>query len=242
MTYKAVLVEDEPDAVEMLQAQLAYVEPEVKMVQSFMDAREALRYKDWENIDILFVDVNMSHLSGFEFLEMLGPVRAKIIFTTAHDEYAIRALKAGACDYLLKPVSFNELSQAIQKVDRSRTVERHSTANPLAERICIPILHGFRMIELSDIICIESSGNYTNIQLHSDPNRLMVSRTLKVYEEYLPPTAFLRVNQSAIVNLSYVKTFERTGGNIITLSNGKQFTLSTKYKSRFLDMIDQFKV
>jgi len=241
MVFHAIIVDDEPDAIDMLQTMIEYTPYDVVIDACFTDSRKALTYDGWDEAHLLFLDVHMPFISGVELLEQLGPIRARTIFTTAHEKYAIQALKLGACDYLQKPVELAELSEALKRATQQLTPK--STQKPrMTDHVCVPTSQGFRVLELADLLYLEASGNYTYLQLKSEEKKLIVSRTLKVFEDHFANSLFARINQSVIVNLHYLQTYERGNGGIVTLINGEHFTVSSKYKRAFLQLLESIRV
>jgi len=241
MIINALIVDDEPDAVDMLTAMAQYTSFELEFNACFTDPREALKYEQWDDIDLLFLDVQMPFISGIDLLQQLGAIKAKTIFTTAYDAYALQALKLGACDYLLKPVTLTELTEALKKATAD-LITPPKEEGIMKGHICVPTSHGFRILDLKDIIFLEASGNYTYIQLASEQKPLIVSRTLKVFDDYFTNSFLVRISQSSIINLYYLKTFERNSGGVATLANGKQLTVSSKYKPIFLKCLESIRV
>lgn len=229
---KAIIVDDEEDAIKFLKAQLSRADIQVDIQATFTLPSKALAFDGWEGIDVLFIDMEMPEMNGFRFLDALGPIKPQIVFTTAHEEYAIGAIKRGALDYLLKPVSLAELNSALQLV--SKESKNGDPDKPAFDRLCVPTQQGFEIIDLSKLIWLESSSNYTYLHIQGINQPFLISKTLGSFAKKLSDAQFARVNQSNIVNLTMVRTYDKRNGSSIFLENGKEFNVSPVYKERFL--------
>ena len=238
-TISAVIIDDEQDAISFLKAQLARTREELR-IAAFTDPVAALEFPGWRQQDLLFLDVEMPAMNGFELLDQLGVFQLQVVFTTAFEHYAIDALKRGAVDYLLKPVKLPELHQAIESIEEKLI---RDTVDPIAlERICVPTSNGFELIELSKLLWLQSSNNYTYLHVLDQSKPLLISRPLRAFERKLQNSHFMRVNQSVIVNLHYVRSFDKRNGGSVFLDNNKEFTLGQTYRNRFITSFSLLKV
>ncbi|HEX5624455.1 MAG TPA: LytTR family DNA-binding domain-containing protein, partial [Saprospiraceae bacterium] len=194
-----------------------------------------------ETPDILFLDVEMPYMSGFDFLHALGPVTASVIFTTAYDTYAIQAFKVNAVDYLLKPIDPGDLKEAIEKAMKITDQERvesmykaliHNLQNG-SKRIALSHQNGYDLVDIHDILWLEASVNYTTIHLKSG-TRITIAKTLKVFEDYLDPSQFFRISRSAIVNLSCIVKFQKHNALHITLVDKSVLPVSETRKDELM--------
>lgn len=231
---KAVIIDDESRAIAMLSALLERSSESIEICASFQDPRQALEFKEWHNINVLFIDVRMPFMNAFEFLESLGPIPASIIFTTAYEEHAMAALKMGAEDYLLKPVQQSELNKVLTRIaNELRKREASKSKHPIS-KICIPNSDGFQVLELERLVWLEGSNNYTYMHLQDDSKPILISRTLMSFEKKLRNTTFIRINKSVIVNADFIDVFSKRNGNSAILKSGKEFSISPVYRERFI--------
>ena len=204
-------------------------------------------------IDLIFLDIAMPVENGFELIPAAQTANASVIFTTAYDQYAIKAIKANALDYLLKPIDIDELKEAIDKAikfiglnkaENNRNESLKNLTNDLSERtgikkITLPSGQGYRLVDLNDIIHIEADSNYSVFHL-SNLEKIAVSKVLKDYEEILPEDTFVRIHKSSIVNLFYVREYINKNGLQVVLNNGELITVSRRRSSDFFDKIKAF--
>jgi two-component system LytT family response regulator len=244
---KAVIVEDEPLVAELLQNLLRIHCPQVEVLASYRDPRQALEMIPQLQPGLVFLDVEMPHLNGFELLSKLGSTSFEVIFTTGYDQYAIKAIRFSALDYLVKPVDPSELVAAVEKYESktSKTIPQqldilfarlHQQQKP-ADRLAIPTLDGLQIIPVSQIIYCGSSSNYTIFVLQ-DKQKLTVSRTLKDIEEMLAEHNFLRVHHSYLVNLDQVKKYIRGEGGSLLMSDGSSVDVSRARKDALLERLN----
>jgi two-component system LytT family response regulator len=185
----------------------------------------------------------MPWMNGFEMLEVLGDVNFSIIFTTAHDEFAAKAFRISAVDYLLKPIDANDLKAAVQKVERKMDEGSHlqhisnllrNIRQPSAEqKIALPQREGYEFIEVSTIIYCQAEGAYTKVFI-TDKKTMLISRTLGDVEELLPSEMFQRIHHSTLVNVTYISQFLRTDGGYIVLKNGEKLSVSKAKKEMLM--------
>jgi two-component system LytT family response regulator len=245
---KAVIVEDEPLVAELLANLLRIHCPQVELLAGFRDPRQALEHIPLLKPGLVFLDVEMPHMNGFELLEKLGPLSFEVIFTTGYDQYAIRAIRFSALDYLMKPIDPLELVAAVKKYESKTTqalpqqfdilfAKLHQKQQP-SDRIAIPTLDGLQIIPVNNIIYCSSSSNYTIFTLQ-EKQKLTVSRTLKDIEEMLAEHHFLRVHHSYLVNLDHVKKYIRGEGGSLLMSDGSSVDVSRARKDTLLEKLTQ---
>ncbi len=204
-------------------------------------------YKLLRNVlpDAIFLDVQMGDGTGFDLLRKFHDPGFQVIFTTAFDEFAIKAFQVNAIDYLLKPIDVDELLRAVGKIEdtvkRWKADERMqnlltSDERKEFEKIAISSNEGLHFVELKDIVRLESDANYTTFYLGSG-ERVTVARTLKNFDELLPPDQFFRSHQSHIINLSHVKKIVREDGGYILLSGDIKIPLARSKKDRFMEVV-----
>ncbi|HWK02677.1 MAG TPA: response regulator [Puia sp.] len=240
---KAIIVDDEPYCGEALAILLERYCPQVQVMQSCLSGVEALNAIKEHQPQLLFLDIEMPQMNGFELLEKLKDVHFELIFTTSYDQYAIKAIRFSALDYLLKPIDREELQRAIQKVVRRLQyplpqqikILLQKLQNPLysLNKIAIPTMEGLRMITVDTIISCSSDSNYTILML-KDGQKIIASRTLKEIEELLEDHSFLRVHHSHLVNLNEISRYVKGEGGYLVMTNETSIDVSRSRKEMLL--------
>ncbi len=243
----ALLVEDMPDALALLQNNLTTHHQDIEVIgtaQSVVAAAKALRQ---EQPDILFLDIMLGDGTGFDVLEIVPNLKSKIIFVTASDEYAIRAFKFAAIDYVLKPYSHEELADAIAKAKAQLhpSQERLEILKDTMEapekkpaKISLHTLDKIMIVSLDDIIRCESDSNNTIFYLE-DGQKIFVTKTLKYFADMLKNFHFLRVHQSHLVNLDCISAFIKSDGGYLLLKNKETVPVSVRKKPEIIALLDQ---
>ncbi len=244
---EAVIVDDEIHALQSLSWELSNFSAEINVVASFTNPLEALEYLDRnENTpDCLFLDIEMPTMDGFQFIQKLKNKAFPVIITTAYNQYAIKALKYEAIDYLLKPIDSDDLNATLVKIrkynsknytaDKLEKILLNFHSNSIQKKITINTDGKLVFLGSDEILYAESDGNYTTIHL-TDGHRIVLTKKLKEVNEILPTDTFFRVHNSFIVNLNKIKEFLKTDGYVILESNHK-IPVSRKKKSDFLDLL-----
>lgn len=251
---KAIIVDDEQHCIEALQTMLQKKCPEVAVLGGVNSVRAAKELIDELQPDLVFLDVEMPHQNGFELLKLFDRVHFDVIFTTAFEQYALKAIKFNALDYLLKPFSVKELQDAIQKYRERRNAARMNlpAASPLEmflqnmrtlqqthKKIALPTLNGLVFMPVQNIVRCESTGNYTKI-FFTDKKHLLVSRPLKEFEELLTDVDFFRIHNSHLINLQQMQSYIQGEGGFALMSDGTQVEVSRRRKAEFLKRAMQF--
>lgn len=251
MTLKALIVDDEFNARNNLKILIDEFCPELKIIGLAESAAEARIIIEKEKPDVVFLDIAMPKEDGFSLLKSYENRDFSVVFTTAFNEYALKAFKENAIDYLEKPISIDDLQKAVQKVMKVHGSNEQMTPAKLAElvdesmedkndRISIPSRDGYIIIRNTDIIHLEASDNYTMIYL-IDGSRHLSSKNIKVYEENLNPEVFFRTHKSHIINVEHhLKEFSRSEGNMAVLTNGINVPIARRKMSNFLSRINTF--
>lgn len=247
MQIKAVIIDDEQHSLETTDILVRKYCPCV-LVTGLADSPEkGITLIDTLKPDLVFLDIAMPRMNGFEMLQYLHFKEFDIVFTTAFDAYAIKAFKVNAIDYLLKPIEPEELIKAVDKAKSK--LEKNIHLNRIDEilqnarlaglkknKLALPVEGKIAMIEYDSIFYCESDGNYTNIYL-SNQKKIMVSRTLKDVESSLPHPPFLRIHHSFVVNINHIKEYIRGEGGEVLLTNGDQIRVSRNKKDELLDAL-----
>jgi two-component system, LytTR family, response regulator len=243
-TISTVIVEDERPCQDALRALLAGACPEVTIAAVCGGVEEALRVIPRVACDLLFLDIELPDGTGFDVLEGLGDAAPPVIFTTAHNEFAVQAMRCAAIDYLQKPVDADELRSAIDRARVKTAVETRSRQLRLLrehmrqdskamEIIALPCLDGCRFVELREIIHCTAQSNYTEFHLR-DKTSLTVARTLKEYDELLTPAGFARVHHSHLINLLHIRRYVKGKGGMVVLADGSEVEVSERRRDEFL--------
>jgi two-component system LytT family response regulator len=242
---KAVLVDDEEKAIKSLEWELEQFSREIRVVASFTDPFLAQEYLKEQVPDCIFLDIEMPTMDGFQFIQKLQNKDVAVVITTAYNQYAIKALKNQAIDYLLKPIDADDLKETIDKIHRHNA--RRLTTSRLEKFLISHNTHSqnrkitlntdgkLLFLENEDILYAESDGNYSTIYL-SDGRKLVLTKKLKEIDQLLPEKTFFRIHNSYIINLDKVKEYIKTDGYVVLESHHK-IPVSRKKKSDFLDLI-----
>ncbi|MEP6748645.1 MAG: response regulator [Bacteroidota bacterium] len=239
----ATIVDDEPDCCESLVILLERYCPEVKVLDICYSAETAIQSVKEHEPQILFLDIEMPFINGFELLEKLGNINFELIFTTSYDQYAIKAIRFSALDYLLKPVDREELQKAVQ---RAAQRSQHPLPQQLdmllqklkhpaipVNKIALPTMEGFQLLAAESIISCASDSNYTCLFL-KDKRKITASRNLKEMEEMLEDYPFIRVHHSHMVNINEVDKYIKGEGGYLIMSDGSSINVSRSRKELLL--------
>lgn len=249
MVYKAVIIDDILKARDFLKRDLASFCPQIELVGEAEGVVSGLKVIKNLRPDIVFLDINMNDGSGFDILELLDEIHFKVIFTTASDEYAIKAFKFSAVDYLLKPIDVDELTKAVEKAVAQGKSEGQEQVELLRdtvasaermEKIALHTAEKIHICELKDIIRCESSINYTTFYFEDD-HKVLVTKTLKFYDQLLTGSGFLRTHQSHLINLIHVKEFIKGDGGYILMNNGANIPVSARKRAEVVQVISGLK-
>lgn len=240
-TIRAVLVEDEPSGMENLRWKIENNCPEVSIVAECTNGNEAISALRRYLPDLVFLDIQLGDMSGFDVLKAVRHPSFNVIFTTSHDQYAIEAIKNNALDYLLKPVEVEELQEAVAKARYKQMQQPAAAAPPPAApttRYGFPITTGQQFIELDRIIYAQAEDNVAVLYL-DDKSTVRLTRSLGWLEEELEPNGFCRVHHSYVINLHLMREYIRNEGGYIVMQNGKAISISRRRKDHFLQALDR---
>jgi two-component system, LytTR family, response regulator len=238
---RTILIDDEPDCTSLLKFELIHNCPQVEIVAIFNSSTKALDEIELLEPDLIFLDVEMPLMNGFELLEKLMPISFNIIFVTAYNQFALRAFKFNALDYLVKPFDVTELVAAVEKVEKHSKpsqVQLESLQRELKgaaiSKIALPGINGVSFIELNEIEYAESSSNYTKLFL-IDKHSHILSKTLKDVQDVLEDLHFLRVHRQFIINLNHVKEFHRGDNMYVVMKNGENIPVARSQKDKLVE-------
>lgn len=242
---KAVIVDDEPKAIQSLSWELSHFSEEIEIINTFTYPEDALEYLNQHTPDCLFLDIQMPTMDGFQFLEKLSNKNFPVVITTAYNEFAIKALKHEAIDYLLKPIDSDDLEETIKKIKKynsknftsSKIEEAFTLFNAKYQQKKITINTDGKLIFLNvdDILFVESDGNYSTI-VTNDGQKILITKKLKEVNDILPEHYFFRIHNSYIINLNKIKEFMKSEGYVILESNHK-IPVARQRKSDFLEKL-----
>jgi two-component system LytT family response regulator len=245
----AIIIDDETSSRNALRQKLTNYCTGVNIIADCENGEDGIKNIDEKKPDIVFLDVEMPRMNGFTMLQQLHNRDFELIFITAYDHYAIKAIKFSALDYLVKPVEIEDLKAAVEKAVQKR---KHSPGNERVElllqnlmnekkeqqRIAIPSMDGLQFISMNDIIYLEAQSNYTIIY-QADSYKLTVSKTLKDFEELLPAPLFIRIHHSYLINKNHVAKYIKGEGGQVVMKNGVTLDVARRKKDEFMRAIGQ---
>jgi two-component system, LytTR family, response regulator len=230
---KVIIIDDEPDCVRLLELQLNRHCPNVTVVGSTSNSEDGLIMLLKTPPDLLYLDIEMPHLNGFDLLEKVGELTFQVVFTTAYDRYAVRAFKFSALDYLLKPIDPVELKATVEKAAQKVQVvqqqldllKQQLLSSRRSSKIALPQLNGFIIADIEQIIYCESDSNYTRFHMKNN-EQYLICRSLGEVESLLEGYTFFRPHKQFLVNTNEIKRVIRDDGTVLELSNGTQVPVS----------------
>lgn len=243
----AIIIDDESSSRYALRQKLLAHCHEVEIIAECENGEEGIRAIEEQKPDVVFLDVEMPRMNGFTMLQHLKTRNFEVIFTTAYDHYAIRAIRFSALDYLVKPVEVAELKAAITMALEKRAGQQNNsrietllhnllTGKAVPGRIALPSMEGLQFVETDDIIYLQADSNYTVLYLEASPN-ITVTKTLKDFEELLPESVFIRIHHSYIVNKNKIRKYLKGEGGQVVMNNGDTLDVSRRKKEEFMRMI-----
>ena len=240
--YRAVIIDDEEDSRSNTRNMIQNYCEEIEIVGEAESGPEGKKKIQELKPQVVFLDINMPGMNGFQMLEGIYDRDFCVIFLTAYSEHGITAVKAGATDYLLKPLMLSELQGAIKKVMQHYEGKdgHHAPGKADDSKNLVLINHskGFTLVDFKDIVWLEASDNYTNLFLNGQ-KKIIASKTLKEFESILPSTDFFRIHRSALINIHYVKEYSNHEGGEVILSDGTHVQVSKARNQEFAEFIKQ---
>lgn len=246
---RSVIIEDEKKSSELLSNMIKRFCPEVQVEAIAESVKEGEKIIREVKPDLVFLDVEMGDGNGFDLLKKVGDVNFDLIFTTASDQHAVKAIKYSALDYLLKPIDPEELQDAVKKVSERRTdtnaldnlkilLQNFRKDDDKFSRISLPTGAGYELVNIKDIIRCEAEGNYTNFFIEGK-KKLLVSASLKHYEDLLPPENFIRVHHHHLININHVVRYLKSEGGYAVMTDGTEVEISRRKKDAFLQRLQK---
>ncbi len=250
MNLSCIIMDDESRNVQLLKKLLLAYCPQVQVMAAESDAIKGLALIKELQPQLLFLDIEMPHINGFEMLKQLEPVNFEVVFVTAYSHYAIEAFEHHAIGYLTKPINTEKLVAVVHaaagRIEQKAFSKNlfsliESSAKPApVQKIPLSTANGLVFVKLSDIMYCESSGNYTSFYLTQETKPILVSRQLGEYEKLLPETEFTRIHDKYIINLSYIKEYIKGSGGDVVLENGKELPVASRRKEDFLARFEKW--
>jgi two-component system LytT family response regulator len=249
---KTLIIEDEQKSRDVLLKIIEKNCPELKVVGNASNVTEGVDMIKSLKPDLVFLDITMPDGSGFDLLEQVAGQKFDLIFATASNSHAIRAFKYSACDYLLKPIDIEELKNAVARVVKRKNetpdmgnlnflIQQLKKSDDNFQKITLPTGNAYEIINLKDIVRCEADGSYTYFYL-TDKRKLMVSASLKHYEELLPEQDFIRVHHHNLINMNHVVRFLKEDGGYAVMSDGSKIEISRRKKDQFMERLKSFKL
>ena len=243
---KAVIVDDEESSRITLRNMLTDFCENVNVVGEADSVSEAIKQINTHHPDVVFLDIEMPEQNGFKLFDYYLNPTFEVIFTTAYNQYAVKAFRLSALDYLLKPIDLEQLRDALKKLkekkDHNESIRKVSilkeNLNNVLKKLALPTADGFIFIEIGSIIRCEASGNYTLFHFKNG-EKVLVSKTLKIYDDLLSEFNFFRINRSNLINLNMIEKYGRQKNATITMTDGSILSISDSRKRRFLQLFRQ---
>lgn len=240
---KAIIIDDEQHCIDRLSNLLKqYYADKVLIAAEACTVKDGIRAIAGTQPDLIFLDVQLHDRTGFDLLRECGNINFKIIFTTAYDKFAIQAIRFSAIGYLLKPVDEDDLREAMDKINVTSVEQTKMMANVIEtnmahpikkKRLTIPVGNELLFLNIEDIVRCHSDVNYTTI-FKTDKQKIVVAKTLKEFEDMLAEHDFFRIHNSELINLSFIKSYNKGKGGSVILSDGTELEVSTRRKEDFL--------
>lgn len=245
-----VIIDDEERSVDTLNTIITkFLEDKLQVLGTANNANEGFELISKKKPQIVFLDIEMPHGSGFDLLEMFTEPSFEVIFTTGFAQYAINAIKFSAIDYLLKPINIAELiksvDKAIARIDSGgnsadnlqQLLNNIKTPKSKENKVPLPVLKGFEMVRVKDIIYCKADEDYTHVYLNTESEKLVVTKSIKDFEELLSEYDFFRIHHSFLVNKDYIKKYIKGEGGTILTENGVEIPVSRRKKNDFISWL-----
>lgn len=241
---KAFILDDQDLNITVLKSRLAKFFPDIQLCGDSTDPLEAIHQIIHQKPDLLFLDISMPGLNGFEFMQKIGDhLSPEVIFVTAYEEFALQAFECQASGYITKPVDTTRLVTTVNKVldhIRQRKVlslieeGKQERVDKDDKKLALPTQKGLFFVAPEFVFFCESNGNYTTFHMNGERKQLMVSKQIGHFEQILPPQHFIRIHDRYIVNFRYIKAYQRGSGGILVLENGIELPVSTRRKKQLM--------
>jgi two-component system LytT family response regulator len=246
---KALIIEDEQKSREMMVMLVEKNCPQLNLLGAAKNVKEGVELINSLNPELIFLDISMPDGTGFDLLEQVQGKKFEIIFTTATDKHALKAIKYSACDYILKPIDVDELKAAVEKVAQKKNavpsmdnlqflIQQFKKADDNYQKITLPTGNAYEIVNIKDIIRCEADASYTHFYLVGG-KKLMISASLKHYEDLLPENDFIRIHHQHLINMGHVTRFLKQDGGYAVMSDGTQIEVSRRKKDAFMERLNR---
>jgi two-component system LytT family response regulator len=245
---RAIIIDDEVKARSALKQEVNFNCQDVTIIGEADSVKSGVILINDSKPDLIFLDIQLSDGVGFNILEQIKPHNLKVIFTTAYSEHAIKAFRFNAIDYLLKPIDGDELRQAVDKIVNTQTnifeqklnaFLQNKTANNTKKKIALHTSEGIKLIELQAIIRCNSDTNYTYFHFENN-TKMLISKTMKTYEDLLIPYGFIKIHKSHIINLDHLLSYQNNDGGYVIMTNGDKLPVAQRRKTHLLQTLEEF--
>src|SRR5689334_1880093 len=245
---RCVLIDDESNSLEMMEWLLKTYCPQVQIEAMCNAASKGIEAIHKFQPDLVFLDIEMPHMNGFDMLEQFDKLFFDVVFCTAYDQFAIKAFKYSALNYLLKPVDPDDLKATVEKLKAKKSAPSSEQIQLLfqslqnqrsVDRVALSTGDGLIFVQTKDIMYCQAESNYTNVVMH-DNKKVLVAKTLKDIDETLSGRDFFRVHNSYLININHIKKFVRGDGGYILMPDDTQITISRNKREEFFDMFSKF--
>jgi two-component system LytT family response regulator len=247
---RCVLIDDESNSLEMMEWLLKTYCPQVRIVEMCNSAAAGIAAIRTHMPDVVFLDIEMPKMNGFDMLEQFDKLSFDVVFCTAYDQFAIKAFRYSALNYLLKPIDPDDLKATIVRIEEKRNApskeqielllqSMHQPARPTIQRIALTTGDGMIFVPTTDILYCQAESNYTNVVL-SGNKKILVSKVLKEIDEALSGSDFFRIHNSFLVNLNHISRYVRGDGGYVVMADGATVGISRSRRQEFMEMFEKF--
>ncbi|MEP6675531.1 MAG: LytTR family DNA-binding domain-containing protein [Ferruginibacter sp.] len=247
---KAIIVDDEMRGAQSLQKILHHIAPDIEVLALAHNGAEGIEAIKLHKPSLVFLDIQMPDMTGFDMLQKLDKVNFSVVFTTAYDEFALKAFRFAAVDYLLKPIDIDDLSAAIQKVKQFQAeTASENKSEPLGKlfsqlqkpgdkKLALPTSDGLLFVPVEEVISLEAASNYTFFFTEKN-GKIVVSKTLGDFEEILEANDFFRVHNSHLINLHKIEKYVKGDGGYVIMKTGSNIEVSRRRKDDFMKRLEK---
>ncbi|MEO8147668.1 MAG: LytTR family DNA-binding domain-containing protein [Bacteroidia bacterium] len=245
----AIIIDDEVNCIEMLEWLLKTYCPNVTIDAMCDSGEKGIEAINKHKPDVVFLDIEMPRMNGFDMLEKFDKLFFDVIFTTAYDKFAVKAFRYSALSYLLKPVDPEDLQATLKKIEEKKNVpsrdqltmllENIKELKPTTQRIALTTSDGMIFVDTKDIMYCGAESNYTNVKM-ANGTKVLVAKTLKDIDETLSGNDFYRIHNSFLINLNHIKKFVRGDGGYVLMNDGEQITISRSRREEFFEKFSKF--
>ncbi len=245
MKLKIITIDDEADALDVLKSIIETKRDTYEIVAQTTNPIEGVGLILMHKPDVVFLDIEMPGINGFQLLESIPDIDFDVIFVTAYESYAVRAIKENALDYILKPATIDEVLMALEKAELRRQNKGNGISNykqlietinaNSIQRIRIPTINGFELVEANNLMALQADGAYTTAYFDNG-ERIVISKSIKLIEPILNPNLFIRVHRSYIINLMHIKRYDREKHTVL-LSNNSEIPISRRRYGAFVESL-----